>query len=375
VRTVGEPVAALPPVAALAIERRFPDLRGRFPRVPLTTLPTPVQPLTGLGEMLGVDLWVKRDDRSGPLYGGNKPRKLEFVLGDALARGKKAVLTTGGIGTHHGLATAIGARVVGLRTILVLIEQPVTAHVRRCLLLDQAVGAELHCARHVAGVAVSALRLCAREWRHGQLPYIVPPGGTSALSTIGYVNAAFELAEQIAAGELPEPGWIFAPLGTGGTVAGLALGAELAGLRAQIAAVLVTDILAPSRRRLARLQARTMALLGSRGNVDVLPGAEARLHVVRGYVGPGYGAPTEAARQAEALMQSEEGIELETTYTAKCLAALMDLARRPEYSGGPVLFWNTYSSVDPAAHLGPLPQPKELPPPFLRFFQGEPVAA
>jgi D-cysteine desulfhydrase len=365
----------LAPEAALAIERRFPHLCRQFPRVSLTELPTPVQPLRRLGEKLGVDLWVKRDDRSGPLYGGNKPRKLEFVIGDALARGKSAVVTTGGIGTHHGLATAIAARAVGLRTILVLIEQPVTAHVRRCLLLDQAAGAELHWASHVAGVAASALRLCAREWRHGQLPYILPAGGTSALSTIGYVNAAFELAEQIAAGDLPEPGWIFAPMGTGGTVAGLALGAELAGLRSQIAAVLVTDILAPSRRRLARLQARTTALLGDDASVDALPGAEARLHVVRGYVGPGYGTPTEAAREAGALMQCEEGIELETTYTAKCLAALMDRARRPDYAGSPILFWNTYSSVDPAAHLGPLPQPDELPPSFRRFFVGDPVAA
>src|SRR6185295_14891536 len=129
----------------LAIERAFPALRGRLPRVRLTQLPTRVHRLARLGASLGTDdLWVKRDDESGTLYGGNKPRKLEFLLGEALARGKHSVLTSGGIGTHHGLATTICARSVGLQTILLLLKQPLTEHVRRCLLLDQAAAAELH---------------------------------------------------------------------------------------------------------------------------------------------------------------------------------------------------------------------------------------
>jgi 1-aminocyclopropane-1-carboxylate deaminase/D-cysteine desulfhydrase-like pyridoxal-dependent ACC family enzyme len=359
----------------LAIERRFPALRGRFPRAQLTTLPTPTRPLRRLGQELGVEqLWVKCDDESGPRYGGNKPRKLEFLLGDALADRKTTVLTFGGIGTHHGLATAICARAVGLRTILLLLKQPVTEHVRRCLLLDFAAGAELHYASTVARLTARGLRVCGRELLRGELPYIIPTGGSSPLGTLGYVNAAFELHEQITAGELPEPAWIFVPMGSGGTVAGLVLGAKLAGLRSRVAAVLVTDIMPPSGDRLARLAAKTFGLLRQYVDVRADPPAAAEFHVISGYVGAAYGAPTEAGRRARAMMATLEGIQLETTYTAKCLAAMMEKARSDaQYRSGPLLFWNTYSSVDPAAHLGRLPDYHELPRGFHQFFVG-PVA-
>lgn len=351
----------------LAIARRFPGALADVPRVRLTDLPTPVERMESLERETGLeDLWVKRDDRSGSLYGGNKPRKLEFVLGEAVAEGKGSVLTTGGIGTHHGLATAVCARSLGLRAILVLLRQPVTEHVRRCLLLDQAAGAELYYGSSVARLTVVALRVCAREALHGELPYIVPTGGTSAAGTLGYVNAAFELAEQVARGEMPEPEWIFVPLGTGGTVAGLVVGARLAGLRSRVAGVLVTDILPPSAARLSRLANRTVQLLEKH-----LPRAgETRFRaedftIIRDHVGPGYGAATPAARSASDLMRRTENIQLETTYTAKCLAALLD--RR---SSGPTLFWNTYSSIDPAVHLGGLPDPATLPKAFHQFFDG-----
>lgn len=359
----------------LAIERRFPALRGRLPLVRLTQLPTRVHRLARLGQELQTDrLWVKRDDESGTLYGGNKPRKLEFLLGDALADGKRSVLTFGGIGTHHGLATAICARAVGVRAILALLKQPVTEHVRRCLLLDYAAGAEMYYAATVPLVAGRALRICARELLRGELPYIIPTGGTSPLGTLGYVNAALELQEQVTAGALPEPDWIFVPMGSGGTVAGLVLGAKLAGLRSQVAAVLVTDILPPSADKLARLAARSLALL--RQQVAEIPRVVVTagdFTIIKGYVGPSYGAPTEAARQARDLMEQREDIHLETTYTAKCLAGMIDALRAPEYRTRTVLFWNTYSSVDPAVHLGPLPDYRQLPRPFHRFFTGEVV--
>jgi D-cysteine desulfhydrase len=356
----------------LAIERRFPVLRGRLPRVSLTQLPTRVHRLERLGAQLGVDqLWVKRDDESGALYGGNKPRKLEFLLGDALADGKKSVLTFGGIGTHHGLATAICARAVGLRAILALLKQPVTEHVRRCLLLDYAAGAEMHYAATVPLVAARALRICGRELLRGELPYIIPTGGTSPLGTLGYVNAAFELQEQINHGELPEPDWIFVPMGSGGTVAGLVLGARLAGLRSRVAAVLVTDILPPSADKLVRLAARSLALLRQHASeVPAVATEPPSLTIINGFVGPCYGAPTDAARSARDLMATLEHIHLETTYTAKCLAGMIDALGAPAYRNGTVLFWNTYSSIDPRLHLGGLPDYRQLPHPFHQFFTG-----
>lgn len=355
----------------LALERWFPELRGRFARVPLTDLPTRVHRLDRLAHEIGLDeLWIKRDDESGRLYGGNKPRKLEFVLAQALAQRRTAVLTFGGIGTHHGLATTLCARSVGLRSILLLLGQPVTEHVRECLLLDHAAGAELHYGSRVPLLALSAARVCARELLRGRLPYILPTGGSSPLGALGYVNAAVELHEQIRAGALPEPQCIFVPMGSGGTVAGLVLGAKIVGLRSRVMAVLVTDIMAPTPQKLAKQAAGCLALL--QRYVPDLRSLSVRADeftIVPGYVGACYGAPTEAGRRARDLMRNLEGIQLETTYSAKCLAALIDITHRRGYRHAPVLFWNTYSSVDPRHQL-PLPDYTQLPPAFHRFFTG-----
>ncbi len=357
------------PTDALALVRRFPGVAA-LPRHPLTALPTPVRPLDRLASRCGLPaLWVKRDDLSGPLYGGNKPRKLEWLLGTALARGRRGVITFGGIGTHHGLATAICARDAGLSTVLVMLPQPVTEHVRHCLLLDQAAGAELRLAGSVAGIVALALRCCTAAALRGRPLAIIPPGGTSPVGAIGYVNAAFELAEQIRAGQLPEPDAIFVPLGSGGTVVGLALGCRLAGLRSRIVAVLVTDILPPSPRRLAGIaRAALRRLRRVAPEIPPCPAPTEAVTIVREYLGRGYGAATDAGLDAQRLLAESEGIVLETTYTAKCMAALLDAARQPTYRGQTLLFWNTFSSVDLAEVLGPLPDWRTLPPEFHRFF-------
>jgi len=353
----------------MALERRFPGLAGRLDRFPLTELPTPVHPLRDLGRMVGIErLWVKRDDQSGRLYGGNKPRKLEFLLGAALHRERRAVLTFGALGSHHALATTIAARAAGLRAILVLIPQPITKHVRRTLLLDHAYGAELHYAPTLPRAAAAALRLVARETLRGTPPAVIPVGGTSAIGAIGYVSAALELAEQVRAGDLPEPDAIFVPLGSGGTAAGLFLGLALAGMRSRVVGVLVTDILPPTTARLVRLaRASLRALRRLAPEIPrVIPSAE-RLTVLTGHLGRCYGAPTPAAEVAARLIEKYEGIRLETTYTAKCLAALLEAAGQPPYRDQTLLFWNTYSSVDPAAGVGVLPDTNDLPHPLRRL--------
>jgi D-cysteine desulfhydrase len=355
----------------LALERRFPRLVGMLPRLPLVVAPTPVHALDGLGARLGRgDLWIKRDDQSGRCYGGNKPRKLEFLLGSALLRGRRSVLTFGPLGSHHGLATAIAAQTVGLRSILVLVPQPVTASVRRTLLLAHGYGAELHFAPGIARAALATMYLVARGTRGRDVPAIIPPGGSSVAGVLGYVDAALELAEQVAAGALPEPDAVFVPLGTGGTTAGLMLGFALAGLRTRVVAVLVTDILPPTPERLLRL-ARGAARRLHRLDPTIPEVALGRddVTIVGTQLGAGYGRSTRAATVAAELMQLSEGIALDATYSAKCLAALLHAAREPRDTGRPLLFWNTYSSIDPAAGLTTLPDPTALPPAFAQFFR------
>ena len=355
---------ALDSVATLApLARRLPHPE-RVPRVSLTTLPTPVAPLERLARASGIaPLWIKRDDVTGPIYGGNKPRKLELLLGAAVARGRRRVLTFGAIGTHHGLATTVCARAAGLDTTLVLVPQPVTPHVQHCLRLLHACGAELHLASGVADVVRQALGILARGWLRSDPPEIIPTGGSSVLGALGYVNAGLELAEQVRGGLLPEPAAIFVPLGSGGTVAGLLAGLRAGGLASRVVAVLVTDILPPSAGRLLRMARACLARLDPAARRIVITAGD--LAIERRFIGDAYGASTPEAEAAIRLAQQHEGIALEPTYTAKCLAALLHQGTTPELRGRPLLFWNTFSSVEPS--IAPSP-PDSLPPPFRQFF-------
>jgi D-cysteine desulfhydrase len=338
-------------------------------RFPLTELPTPVRRLVALERETGhPSLWVKCDDCCSPLYGGNKPRKLELLVAQARRRGRAGLLTTGAIGTHHGLATAIAARQAGMRCALVLLPQPVTGHVRESLLLAHAYGAELYLAGSVAAVARKAAFLLVDAVLRGKPLALVPTGGSSALGTVGFLRAALELAAQVEAGSLPAPAKVFVPLGSGGTAAGLLAGFRLAGLRTRVVAVLVTDILPPSGARLARLAAASIDVLRRAG--EPLPpyrfSADA-IEIDRTQLGAGYGAASAAGEAAARLAHDLEGLELEPTYTAKCFAAFVAAARSGRRNG-PLLFWNTYSSIDPRRGIETLPRPAELPPAFHRFF-------
>jgi D-cysteine desulfhydrase len=365
----GRPGRANPSaVAEPALFRRFPALRGRVPHHPFLAGPTPVGPLPLPG---APDLWLKRDERSASLYGGNKPRKLEFLMGAAEARRARRVMTTGGIGTHHGLATTIFARACGIATTLVLVDQPVTREVRESLRLFSAYGAEVVDARSVPGAVVHGARVLARSWLRGERPYFVPTGGTSAAGNLGFVSAGLELAEQVREGALPEPAELFLPIGSGGSVAGVALGLRLAGLATRVVGVLATDILPPSPERLARLARAVLRRL--RRADPALPALrfDARdFEVCRSQMGPGYGAATPAAEAALAEAEAA-GLHLDLTYSAKCLAEVLARGRRGELPRRPVLFWNTFNSVDVKASApGPF-RPDALPARLARLAQEE----
>lgn len=351
--------------APIALFRRHPALRA-LPRAVLTQLPTPVEPLALTGVPDGA-LWVKRDDRTSTVYGGNKARKLEFVLGAAQARGTRRLVTTGGIGTHHGLATAVFGRQLGMATTLVLVPQPVTDHVREQLRAMRAFGAEIRGTRGVLGAAVQVIAVLTRSWLRGEHPLLVPTGGSSARGDVGFVAAAFELADQIEAGSLPEPAEIFVPVGSGGTLAGLVLGAKLAGLRARIVGVLVTDILPPGARRLAAQANATLALLRRLDpSLPALRIEPSAFEVTRTQLGAGYGAATPAGDDA-AARAARAGLGLEATYTSKCLAEI--LARFADgRARAPVLFWNTYNSSDLWRHA-PEEPPTPLPDAIRRWIE------
>jgi D-cysteine desulfhydrase len=344
----------------LALFRAFPALRERCPRRAFTALPTPIEafPLDGAPEGC---LYIKRDDRSCSVYGGNKPRKLEFIIGAALARGRRRLVTSGGLGTNHGLATIILGREAGLATTLVLVPQPVTDAVRRSLLLHAAYGADLVFGANVPAAALRGARVLAAAALRRERPLLIPPGGSSIQGNLGFVSAGLELAEQVRGGDLPEPAEVWVPVGTGGTLVGLVAGLRLAGLVSRVVGVLVTDILPPSPRSLARAAAAALRRLQALG-AD-LPGisvAPSDFDFVRDQLGAGYGSPTAAGREAvEAAARCH--VRLETTYTGKTLAALRERARPGSWPDRPVLFWNTYNSVDVEARAPRPLDPANLP--------------
>jgi D-cysteine desulfhydrase len=317
------------------LHERFPALAESLPHLVLSQRPTPVRELPGLG------VWVKEDSRFGAGgWGGNKVRKLEWLLPDARRRGRGSILTFGGLGTNWGLATALYAREQGIETALALVDQPVDAHVRAQLARLEASGARIYRTHTKARTVAMLPWLLARSARGGRPPYLLPAGGSSAVGVLGYVEAALEIAAQVEAGSLPEPASVVVPVGTGGTAAGLALGFQIAGLRTRVVGVVVNDQLRLDAPVIARLARRTAALLKRRGaDLGPLQLGPEMLDLTRAQLGAGYGHRTESAARA-ADLAAAEGLALDPVYTAKAMAGL--LARRAEGRlGDPVLFVHT----------------------------------
>jgi D-cysteine desulfhydrase len=301
--------------------------------------PTPVRPLAGLGGSAAV--WLK-DDGGYAAHGGNKARKLEWLLADALRRGRRTVITGGAIGTNHGLATALYARELGLRAVLVLVPQPDSEHVRTQLARIRDSDAELHFAAGTARAfflaATLHLRRTAPPWRP---PYLILPGGSVPLGCVGYVQAGVELGQQVHEGLLPEPSHVVVALGSGGTAAGLLLGMRASGLRSRLVCVLVNDRMRVGARRVLRLARRTQRLLARRAaGLPQVRISAADLLVRDDWLGAGYGHPTAAAARATAAFAAQ-GVALDPVYTAKAAAGLLELNEHGELGPGPVLFWLT----------------------------------
>lgn len=306
------------------------------PRAGIGSFPTAVEPAFDLGGALGVpDLYLKREDRAGEQYGGNKIRKLDFLLGEALAQGCTRVLTTGGIGSHHVLATSVYARELGLDPAAIQFPQPVTDHVRENLRALASTTPQLTLARSVFRMPYHYLRARLAAYRDEEL-YYVPTGGSSPTGTMGFVDAAQELERQITRGEVPEPDVIVVPASSGGTFAGLTVGLDYTTLETRVVGVRVVEWYAGNRLRVARLANRTASLLGVPANYGWRD-----FTLLSGYLGDGYAEPSPRGARVRTIA-AEHGLVLDPTYTAKTVAAIAG-----EFDDERVLYWHTLSSNHP----------------------------
>lgn len=342
-----------------------------LPYVSLASLPTPVQAMPELGRELGISqLYCKRDDMSGQAYGGNKVRKLEFLLGEAKALGQEHVMTIGAIGSNHVLATCIYARQLGMSVAAQHYPQPVTDHVRDNLLALSTTKPELKLLGHPVQLPFTMFKAHLKSWMAQRPPtYYVPAGGSSALGSMGYVNAAFELKRQIQEGLMPEPDVIFVTAGTCGTVSGLALGLAMAGLKTHICAVRVVDRVVCNKANIKRLIHQGRALLEQHGvtKLPEVPGSQVSL--VQGYFGEAYGVATAQGLHAQQLVEQREGLHLDPTYTSKTFAALIGERHRLSLKDKVVLFWQTLSSVDLSERIAQAQPERDLPPEYMDFLQ------
>jgi 1-aminocyclopropane-1-carboxylate deaminase/D-cysteine desulfhydrase-like pyridoxal-dependent ACC family enzyme len=331
--------------AARPLFDAYPALREQVPFVPLADLPTPLERMERLSARVRAEIWVKRDGLTHPVYGGNKVRKFEFVFGDVLRKKARAVLTGGGLGSHHTLAAAVVARQFGLQPVCAYYCQPISEEVHRNLRRSPPLGIDAHFCGDYVGLAVSLVWQYLR-WlvRSGRPPYFIYPGAPGILGALGYVNAAFEIEAQLRQGGTPAPEAIFVAVGSCGTFAGLLLGARLAGLESRIVGVRVIEEDVANRRKIARTVNQTARYLRRRDRT--VPEVEVESEEVDlrdGYLGAGYAHPTAEAKGAVELVAGAEGLPLETTYTGKAMAALLDHARR--HPGARLLFVDTFAEA------------------------------
>ena len=315
----------------IPLVQRYPALAA-IPRARLGRYPTPVERLEGFRDV--ELLWVKHEDLSADALGGNKVRSLEFLLG-RVGDGD-TVLTLGGEGSTHVLATAIHAARLGAKTIAVRWRHDMhpAAH-------EVAARAAEECEEVVTASSFLAAMLPLVRLRLTRDAFYIPLGGSTALGTLGHVNAALELVEQIEAGELPRPARVVVPLGSGGTAAGLALGFAIAGLDTTVIGARVGPRIGANRFRVMQLVEQTRRLI-SRYTGRTPPAVRReRIKVSHDLYGGAYARPHPTAEHAAVLVDALRGWRLDATYSAKAFAAALDIAAA---QGSPTLYWMTFDA-------------------------------
>jgi D-cysteine desulfhydrase family pyridoxal phosphate-dependent enzyme len=295
-----------------------------IPRTALTQLPTPLDDAPRLAQRLGLrKLLIKRDDCTTLAMGGNKVRKLEYLMADALAKGADVVMTDGGPQSNHARLTAAACRKVGIERCVLFLGGPAFERFDGNLLLDVALGAEI---RFMLDATVQqmedAMQAEAENLRtQGRTPYVIPIGGSTPMGAMGYVNGIRELAGQL--GDEDKAPLIFLAVGSAGTLTGCALGVKLFLAEAELIGVSVSSRIGGCREKIARVAPGAIEMLGLDSSFE-LP----EIRIEDSYIGECYGVPTEAGNAAILEVAQSEAIILDPVYTGKAMSGLIDMARR-----------------------------------------------
>jgi len=313
---------------------------AKLPREDLAFLPTPLHRLPHLGDSIGLDeLWIKRDDLTGYSFGGNKTRKMEFVLGDARANKADTIVTVGGLQSNHCRQTAVVCAKAGLRCILLLAGEEPEIYTGN-LLLESMLGAEIkfYPDDHLLTMHSRLDEVIETLKDFGLNPYAVPAGATMPVGVISYAAAMEELQEQTRK-EGFTPDKILVAVGTGGTLAGLIIGAHMLGMEVDIIGVSVLSEVDVVRDRVSDQIDRV---------IDRYPEVEhfePRIHIDDSFLEPGYGILTDGVRTAIDTFAKMDGIFLDPVYTGKAGLALMRMAMNGDIKANEhTVFWHTGGS-------------------------------
>lgn len=362
---------------------KFPDLVGKIPHTCLCDLPTPIIKIETFGNAVGCkNIYMKADYLAGKklspelaleygfthLYGGNKPRKLEFLLADAASKAKDTIITYGCAGSNHALATAVYAKELGFKNcILMLKNQPNSQVVRHNLLLDYYYGALLQFYKNNQARGVASKSITDND----QKAYFIPTGGSNEIGALGFVEAAFELKEQIMQGKLPEPDLIYVPAGSFGTIAGLLFGMQLVGLSSKLVAVAVepeeieNEIYVITKKLFKKINVLLNSFDKTVGQIEF---PEEKLIINKNFAGQEYGLFTSQAVNAIKIFKDTENIKIEGTYSSRAVAAIVEDAANGLLFDKKVLLWNTFCSIDYSLLTKNISY-KDLPVEFHRYFE------
>jgi len=357
----------------------YPELSGNIPWIGMGTFPTPIQKMEMLGSMLGHNsLWVKRDDLSSDKMGGNKVRVMEFLLADAVRKGKRKAISPGALGSNQILASAIYGHDLGIEVVGIFFKQCDTDYMCKHMMIDKSLGVRFNHVENPYLVPFAILwhYLKNIDWMHMDPPFYVPTFGSSAICALGYFNAMLELKTQVIKGEVPEPDYIFVTAGTGGTMAGLELGARALGMKTKVVGVRITDWIACNEWLVASILNRAWRHLRKSGaNLPALKWKASDINMVHDFFGGEYAKITDEAVEAKDLAAREEGLKLDTTYTAKTMAAMIDYIKREGLKGKDVLFWHTYNTRDLSPFIEDGLTSECFPPEFRGYFKEDNFAA
>jgi D-cysteine desulfhydrase len=310
-------------------------LTDHLPRIPLGQLPTPLEELPRLSQALGGPrLLIKRDDQTGLAGGGNKTRKLEFSVAEAVHQGADTLITMGGVQSNHCRQTAAATAHCGLGCVVVLRGHP-PSQWNGNLLLDRLLGARVVFSGDRTREEV-AEEVAREERAAGRHPLVIPVGASNEIGAVGFVAAIEELDAQLKARRLQVDRVVFAS-SSFGTQAGLCVGAKAIGFQPQLAAIAIDCSRAELQAGVAAIAVPTIRRLGLE-----MPFTPEEVVGYDGYLGAGYAIMGEPEREAIALMARSEGILLDPVYTGRAMAGMMDLIRKGEFGKDEtIVFWHT----------------------------------